>query len=369
MSWNYRKAIVISHAQNKDTVDLLNFPMLFSVTDVNLATVANGGLVQYSNGSDITFTDSNNILLDFEVESYNATTGTLVAWVRIPTFSLTVDTTIYIYFGNTAIVTSQANTTGGVWDGNYADIWHMADNAATTTVVSTSQFVDNGTNQANTNTKQTAGEIDGALTYNGSTDFTSIGNSSHVQQTSGTFSAWIKTSSPGSGNRGVVGKDSAYALLVDASLLSTFDFSTSTQHDTTMNVADGNWHYLVMTFRSGVASGTILYGDGVSKLTTIITILNQNNNLNIGANNSSTQTINAIIDEVRFSYNSGGGNTGVRSAGWILTEYNNQFSPAMFYSVGGLQILSQAPSTAIPGSGATLPTRGRDLRERTLIRV
>jgi hypothetical protein len=39
------------------------------------------------------------------------------------------------------------------------------------------------------------------------------------------------------------------------------------------------------------------------------------------------QTSNVILDEVRVS------NT-VRSAGWILTEYRNQYAPASFYSVG-----------------------------------
>ena len=42
------------------------------------------------------------------------------------------------------------------------------------------------------------------------------------------------------------------------------------------------------------------------------------------------QTSNVILDEVRVS------NT-VRSAGWILTEYNNQNAPATFYTVGAEQ--------------------------------
>ena len=75
--------------------------MLISVTDPNLKTISNGGLVASSTGGDILFTDSNGTsLLNYEIESYASSTGNLIAWVRIPTLTASSDYTIYEYFGN-----------------------------------------------------------------------------------------------------------------------------------------------------------------------------------------------------------------------------------------------------------------------------
>ena len=67
-----------------------DFPVLISMAGVtDIKTTANGGHVQSSNGYDIIFRDSNGIDgLWHEIESYDGSTGTLVAWVRVPTVSL-----------------------------------------------------------------------------------------------------------------------------------------------------------------------------------------------------------------------------------------------------------------------------------------
>jgi MSHA biogenesis protein MshQ len=74
--------------------DLVDFVVLINLTDADLA--AKGQVY----GDDIVFVDSDGQKLDHEIEYYNGTSGTLVAWVRIPSLSSTVDTTIYMYYGN-----------------------------------------------------------------------------------------------------------------------------------------------------------------------------------------------------------------------------------------------------------------------------
>jgi len=56
--WNNRKALRIDHTKVAGTSNLANFPVLVSVTDANLKTVANGGNVGKSDGTDILFTAS-----------------------------------------------------------------------------------------------------------------------------------------------------------------------------------------------------------------------------------------------------------------------------------------------------------------------
>ena len=105
---------------------------------------------------------------------------------------------------------------------------------------------------------------------------------------------------------------------------------------------DGNWHYLVCTYQSGVTNGTLCYADGQLKLTTTMTINAQTNPMDIGEGGFNGQLFTGTIDEARFS-------TSVRSADWIKTEYNNQSSPSTFYAYGALQ--AQARAAATPAEG------------------
>jgi len=121
----YWRRITIDHTKVPNT-DLNNFPVLISGTYSYLATTGNGGNVTSSNGYDIIFTSdaAGTSTLPFEQESYNATTGAVIYWVKVPTVSHTTDTVIYLFYGNSGITTDQSNKTG-VWDSNYKGVWHL----------------------------------------------------------------------------------------------------------------------------------------------------------------------------------------------------------------------------------------------------
>ena len=114
----------------------------------------------------------------------------------------------------------------------------------------------------------------GTLTFNGSNQYVDFGNSSAVQQSSGTLSAWVRAGSPGAGFRGIIAKQGAYGLFYLDSVLAAYDWSSGTR-STSINIADGNWKNVVMTYQSGVTNGTIIYLNGSSVLTTTITVNNQ----------------------------------------------------------------------------------------------
>jgi biopolymer transport protein ExbB len=102
-----------------------DYPLLVRSTITNLKTIANGGLVANVNGYDIGFYSDAGLttLLDFEIESWNATTGAIIAWVRVPTLSASVDTVVYVGAGDASIVASQQDAPG-VWAG-YGGVWHF----------------------------------------------------------------------------------------------------------------------------------------------------------------------------------------------------------------------------------------------------
>ena len=123
----------------------------------------------------------------------------------------------------------------------------------------------------------------GAFTFDGSNDYINFGNSSAVQQSSGTLSAWAKASSPGGGYRGIIAKQGAYGLFYTDSVLVAYDWTADAPRSTGVNIADNTWKNVVLTYQSSVSNGTRIYINGVSVLTTTITVLNQTGNLFGGA--------------------------------------------------------------------------------------
>ena len=123
-SYKYRKRITIDPTKVSGPIDLTNFPLLISISsDNDLRTVGNSGHVESVNGFDIVFTASDGVtLLSFQSEKYTATSGLYTAWVLVPNLSTSINTYIYMYYGNTAIVTDQSSS--AVWS-NYHGVWHL----------------------------------------------------------------------------------------------------------------------------------------------------------------------------------------------------------------------------------------------------
>jgi hypothetical protein len=155
----------------------------------------------------------------------------------------------------------------------------------------------------------------GSFIFDGTNDYINFGNSSEVQQSSGTLSAWAKASSPGSGYRGIIAKQGAYGLFYTNSVLVAYDWAADAPRSTGINIADNTWKNVVLTYQSGVSNGTRIYINGVSVLTTTITILNQINNLFGGAEANASQFASCQVSSFKM-YNR------ILTATEVLQNYN-----------------------------------------------
>ena len=155
----------------------------------------------------------------------------------------------------------------------------------------------------------------GAFTFDGSNDYINFGNSSSVQQSSGTLSAWAKASSPGGGYRGIIAKQGAYGLFYTDSVLVAYDWAADAPRSTGINIADNTWKNVVLTYQSGVSNGTRIYINGVSVLTTTITIQSQVANLFGGAEANASQYASCQASSFKM-YNR------VLTATEVLQNYN-----------------------------------------------
>jgi hypothetical protein len=140
----------------------------------------------------------------------------------------------------------------------------------------------------------------GSFIFDGTNDYINFGNSSTLQQSSGTLSAWTKTSAPGSTYRGIIAKQGAYGLFYLNNVLIAYDWTADAARSTGIDIADDTWKNVVLTYQSGVSNGTIIYLNGVSVLTTTITVLNQTANLFGGAEANAGQYAACQISSINM---------------------------------------------------------------------
>jgi predicted glutamine amidotransferase len=115
--WQYRRVITID--PSKVSSDQTDFPVVIDLTDDTLPTKAQ------PDGDDFVFTDANNVKLNHEIESYDHTTGHLIAWVNVPYVSSTTQTILYMYYGNQH-ATNQENPPA-VWDTSNKLVLHLSE--------------------------------------------------------------------------------------------------------------------------------------------------------------------------------------------------------------------------------------------------
>jgi len=353
-TFSFRKAITINQAGGRG--NLANFPFLVSMTDNALRSTANGGNVAHANGYDIMFTDGT-INLDFEIEHFDGTSGTLLAWVRIPLLQPGVNT-IYLNYGDPQ-VTLPTETRGAVFDSDHVGVWHLGEvgTGAPHEFRDSSPYRNHGRGGEG-DPLFVPSRVTGPLGFgygqhfdNADTkyDLIDFGDDASFDITGNqiTLEAWIKhnITTPFSPNRGVLnhtGATEGYRLIFmnQAAVPPGIDFQLpGTTHSlrTASGISAGVWHHIVATY-DGAAMRVFV--DGVNsgplaKTTNILPALGQQD-FWVGHGDQPkgmpwSFEWDGDIDEVRIS-------NVARSAAWVATEYDNQtstcFPTTAFCSVG-----------------------------------
>ena len=332
LDWLYRKEININHS--KVSSDLLSFPVLIDIIDMDLAQKAQ------TDGDDIVFTDGLGVQLNHEIESYNNSDGHLVVWINVTNLSSSTDTVLYIYYGNPD--SNNQENAEGVWDSDFEAVWHLAE-----TVGGTDAWKDstgNGYNGTDENMAQgdpgtdfnATGKINGAIQLDGTDD--GIYTNLYPEDCPRTLGFWINVDSnindstvgchDGASHRFYAGERYNKAF---------FGVGDSASADVPIDIILGNWYYIVITADGSTAryylnaveiTNFSYYQSGASAFNFTIGYTNGNN----------YGFLDGVIDEVRVSYTN-------RSEGWISTCFNNQNDSDSFYYVGNeeMQVLENHP--------------------------
>lgn len=327
--------------------DLSDFPVLFSGTYTYLKTIANGGNVNNANGYDIVFYSDAALTtkLNFERVYWDATTGTVEFWVKVPSLTSASALVIYLAYGNTSITTDQQNA-AGTWNSSFKAVYHFKD--GTTLSLLDSTTINNGTN--NNATADASGKIDGAVAMSGSSQYVNIGTDASLGITGSiSLSAWVKITDF-VGYNGFVGKTGSGT---NNNIPAPYDFFFSpvtgkpnflkgsgggqgltTNYNTfagTSAPSTGIWQHIAVTM-SGSNNGTVTHylngsTNGSGNLSFSDASADAGQNALVGTRGDFFTMLKGSVDEMRIY-------SGVLTTDWISAEYSNQNDPANFYIIG-----------------------------------
>ncbi len=342
VGFTYRKPIAISHTSAIGGVDLAGFPLALRITDADLRALAAGG--KLVTGNDFAFVDADGTTpLAFEVDGPISASGDLLAWVKLPLLSATVDTELYLAFGDANVTASQASP-ASVWS-DYVAVWHFSELAYTgapgEVLDATGAHPGSATAGATT---AADGPFGRAASFAGSCAQISIPQSAALQPASVTVSAWARETDLGTSTdriatileqdywRAAGTGSQGYYLEIYRTVsqpVPTFyaaDGPAYAHAFSTVNIPNATWYYQVGTYDASTGTSSI-YSNGALQGTATMTgpIAYIDHPIGIGCGPSGWWA--GELDEIRVS-------NVARSAAWIATEYANQLDPSGFATVG-----------------------------------
>ncbi len=342
-SWNYRQTVSVDDAMVSGTSDLTNFTVLVNVTQNNFKLSSSGGRVGQADGGDFVFTLSDGTTkLSHQIESYNSTTGNLVAWVKLPTLAYIGDTSLFVYYGN-ATVADQWNA-AGTWASDVRANYHLA-----------SDFKDstgNANNATNSGTTAVANaKIAGGDQFNGISSKLATSDSNSLDVTGNlTVSGWFNSSNL-SGYKALVAKGTSstavnyYVATKGTELQFAFYAAGGLRSFTTSGagLTTGTWYNFAVTYDDTANSVKFyLNGDQIYSATTTHSIVANSGALTIGTS-PWNEWFNGSIDEIKIEATT-------KSASWIQTQYSSQNSPGSYITVSG----EQGPPVLTSGSQVSI---------------
>ncbi len=121
--YKFRKQLNLDASQLPAGEALKDFPVMVNIKDDDLRSASNGGKVVSEKGADIRFTKADGVsLLDYEIESYNAVTGELIAWVKLDAISDKKAEPVFLYFSNKFAADESSQN---AWNKTYKGVWHL----------------------------------------------------------------------------------------------------------------------------------------------------------------------------------------------------------------------------------------------------
>lgn len=330
-SWNARRIVTV----DKDLVGgaLTNYAYPLDLSQLNATDFFSK---VKSDGGDIRVTLADGVTeCAIEVEGIDTGAETGIVWVKAPNLKSDSDTHFYVYYDNPSASMYAVTDTYGrnaVWSNGFLGVYHMSQDPSG----SAPQMTDstgNGNNGTANNMEagdSVAAKLGKGLDFDG-TDTEDISISGRFGNPAAvTIQAWANKDTTNS-QAEIMSIDDRVALRHNADGSGAEGFYDTGAGWVGIGTGADSWSQAWHLFHYCVTAGEQrIYVDGQQEnsATNAAAISYGGGNTHIAAHGSgSGYSFDGKIDEVRVS-------SVVRSAAWILTDYNSMNNPAAFAAIG-----------------------------------
>ena len=343
--FKYYKLITIPHEQVFGTGTHINFPVLISILDSDLHDHVE------ANGNDIAFANDTS-WLNHEIElfnqTYNSTHAQLVCWVQIPKLSTSLDTTIYLYYGNVTM-TSQENPSE-LWS-NYASVWHLKESSGSGYYLKDST-INNYDGDPSGTAYLASGKIASARNFAANNDNIAISGGSSLLNGDNrfVFSFWMYPNYDSDlewqndGERRVFYKSSSVRMARiwrgtwqdpgKGLFQPDIEFDTYGTIYPNFEINRQTWNYIIYSY-DGSYFRVIINGQlKTSQYIGSDSLISDSSTFRLG--DIGSDCFDGYIDEFRLSNN-------VNTNGWYQTEFNNQNNTNSFIILSQEEIVDHTP--------------------------
>jgi hypothetical protein len=366
-AWLYRQKITIDHT--KVPSDQTDFPIYLNLNNLPSTFHTN---VNQTDARDIRITKLDGTTeLAREIVYYNSSTDTGEVYLKYTgTLSSTVDTDIFVYYGNAAASDYATTDTYGrnnVWTG-YEGTYHMNENAQNT--CGTDDVCDSSGTGNDLASQGTAGfttssKIGAAATlYDGTDDYFEDATTWFNSMTAYTMEGWFSADTLNGTDANQypimfnLGGESLYPRMHirgDGALrlqqkVNGLTFNVSTAAGV---VTAATWYHIAVTFDTSNLVLIFVNGAqvGSGQLPAGTMDVGSTGTFKIGHDNNLSLFFLGKADEYRVSATN-------NSPDYITAQYNNQNSPSTFYSMNGTESSQGTARTIQFTSGSTQTISG-----------
>ena len=300
---------------------------------------ATSALLRPTDGTDLLFTDENDAVLSFEIDTFDPDGETLV-WVKVP--SLSSATKLTVYFGGQA---NADNDPADVWS-RYAVVIHGGD--AISNAVAGGPAVTAGSTDVMPHSE--AGRIGGGIRKSSRNSIgVNVANPSSKLGNDGKFSvsAWFKRDGDSThilgGSQSSWGSTGFLWLLEQGTYVSVAAPGSHQWSNGTGTLPNGNWGHVAFAYEHGVALKSYLNGVSDRTKNSPGNLTGSSTYWTFGSymNTATGDSFKGDMDELRVF-------DGVASGDWIALEYATM-ADAAFFGAGQIEDVDvSAPFVGVP---------------------
>lgn len=332
--WSFRRPLIIG--SRTPAAIHSSFPILIDIrNDTSLRDNAR------ADGHDICFTTESGVTLDHATESYDPATGSLLAWVKLPTLDTSGDTLLLLYYGKASVAADPSVTT--VWSNAYSAVWHLGEAGAGVAdeyadASGNGKHAQGGGGVKNATPARVVGKIGYGQDGDGVDDVITT-SLKLAGQSLLTVTAWFHVRKTNNIVRpALLGQDDALEvgfywqdrINVWTPSLTTLCPGKGVISACTANFSLNTWMQLAIVFDGTNAS---LYIDGVRQHVAAAPKVGSSSaffNLLGNVFDPSGNHLDGTLDEVRVA-------STARSDAWIATQHATQSDPSSFYTLKPVQ--------------------------------